>query len=154
MLRLRRLVVLQFLLRRRGSARRRHRRMGLLLQPQHLHRHPLGHRRRHLRFRKIRSDAMKTPAAFPGFLCAILPAGCAGPLGPALGFGPGLDPLAGLVFVGLVVLLAYQPLRRILITHRRSTASSPAQAIVKERYARGEITADEYERLMRHLSQT
>lgn len=96
---------------------------------------------------------MKAPAAIFGLLCAILTAGCAGPLGPALGLGPGLDQLAELVFLVVLVLLAYRPLCRILSTRWRHTESASAQAIARDRYARGEITAEEYERLMRHLSQ-
>lgn len=96
---------------------------------------------------------MKISAAVSGLLFAILPVGCAGPLGPPLGLGPGLDQLVELVPLGLVVLLLYRPLRRIISTRMHRDDSASAQAIVRDRYARGEITAEEYERLKRHLSQ-
>jgi uncharacterized membrane protein len=97
---------------------------------------------------------MKTLATISGLLFASLPAGCAGPLGPPLGLGPGLDQLAGLVLLVLVVLLVYLPLRRSITARVRPSTLASAQAIVRDRYARGEIAADEYERLMQHLSQT
>jgi uncharacterized membrane protein len=95
---------------------------------------------------------MKTLIAVSSFSSVILFAGCVGPMGLPLGLGPGWDELAGIVIVATIVAFAYRLLGK-RFSNRFSTAnSSTPQNIVRERYARGEITQEEYRQMMQHLS--
>src|ERR1700761_5439984 len=73
----------------------------------------------------------------------ILLTGCEpGPF-PPLGFGPQLDGLAGILFtLFAVVLLCYFAKSSVKGRLRRDDS----EGIVRERYARGEISHDEYEK--------
>ena len=86
----------------------------------------------------------------------ILLAGCAGlmdPMGPPLGLGPGWDELAGIVIIGWVVAIAYRPYGKLAVGGLRTADSVSPQNIVRQRYARSEITHEEFQRMMQHLSQ-
>jgi len=95
---------------------------------------------------------MKTLIAFSRLSVLILLAGCAGPMGPPLGLGPGWDELAGIAIVAIVVALAYRPIRKFFSNRLHAANSASPQNIAKERYARGEITQEEFQRIMQHLS--
>jgi uncharacterized membrane protein len=96
---------------------------------------------------------MKTLRALSRFSVLILLAGCAGPMGPPLGLGPGWDELAGTAIVALVVALAYRSIRKFFSNQLSATNSVSPQNIARERYVRGEITQEEFQRLMQHLSE-
>jgi uncharacterized membrane protein len=95
---------------------------------------------------------MKTTASLFSISALILSAGCAGPMGPPLGLGPGLDELAGVAIVGLIAALAYRPIRKLISTRRETTNVASPMDVVRERYARGEINQEEYDRMKQHLS--
>lgn len=96
---------------------------------------------------------MKTLIALSRFLVLILFAGCAGPMGPPLGLGPGWDELAGIAIVVIVVALAYRPIRKLFSNRLNVDNSASPQNIARKRYARGEITQEEFQRIMQHLSE-
>jgi uncharacterized membrane protein len=96
---------------------------------------------------------MKTVIAISRLSVLLLFAGCAGPIGPPLGLGPGWDEFAGIVIVALIVALAYRPIRRLISNRPNPAHSTSPQDIVRARYARGEITQEEFQSLMQHLSQ-
>jgi uncharacterized membrane protein len=73
-------------------------------------------------------------------------------MGPPLGLGPGCDELAGIAIMTTIVAFAYRPLRKQFSNRFNTTNSSSPQNIVRERYARGEITQEEYQQMMQHLS--
>jgi uncharacterized membrane protein len=83
----------------------------------------------------------------------ILFAGCAGPMGLPLGLGPGWDELAGIAIVAMIVAFAYRPIRKLFLTRFNAANSASPQNTVRERYARGEITQEEFQRIMQHLSE-
>jgi uncharacterized membrane protein len=95
---------------------------------------------------------MKITAALFSLSSLILSTGCAGPIGPPLGLGPGWDELAAVAIFGLITALAYRSIRKLFRTHRQATNAASPLDIVRERYARGEINHDEYERMKQHLS--
>jgi uncharacterized membrane protein len=95
---------------------------------------------------------MKTLIAVSSFSSLILFAGCAGPIGLPLGLGPGWDELAGIVIVATIAAFAYRPLRKHFSNRFNTVKPASPQNIVKERYARGEITQEEYQQMMQHLS--
>jgi putative membrane protein len=95
---------------------------------------------------------MKTTAALFSFSPLILSAGCAGPMGPPLGLGPGWDELVGVATVVLIAALAYRPVRKLISTPRQTTNAASPMDVVRERYARGEINQEEYDRMKQHLS--
>ena len=84
----------------------------------------------------------------------MLSTGCAGPIGPPLGLGPGWDEIAGIAFVAVVVALTYRPVRRYFVRRYSAVSLASPQKIVKQRYARGEITQEEFQRIMQQLSQS
>jgi Short C-terminal domain len=95
---------------------------------------------------------MKIFTAVSRLSVLILLAGCAGPIGPPLGLGPGWDELAGVAIVAIVVALAYRPIRRLFSNRLGTVNASSPQNIARERYARGEITQEEFQRIMQQLS--
>ena len=60
---------------------------------------------------------MKITAALFSLSSLILSTGCAGPIGPPLGLGPGWDELAAVAIFGLIAALAYRSIRKLLRTH-------------------------------------
>jgi uncharacterized membrane protein len=96
---------------------------------------------------------MKTLIALSRLSVLILFAGCAGPMGPPLGLGPGWDELAGVAIVAIVVALAYRPIRKLFSNRLNATNSASPQNIARERYARGEISQEEFQRIMQQLSE-
>jgi uncharacterized membrane protein len=95
---------------------------------------------------------MKSLIAVSSFSSLILFAGCAGPMGPPLGLGPGWDELVGIAIVATIVAFAYRLLGKHFSNRFNTANSSTPQNIVRERYARGEITQEEYQQMMQHLS--
>jgi uncharacterized membrane protein len=89
----------------------------------------------------------------PGIVCivfaGILVAGCVGPSDLPLGFGPGLDQFAGIAMLTVLVALAWRPIRNALGS--RTDNSSPGD-ILRMRYARGELSEEEYQRMTENLS--
>jgi hypothetical protein len=88
-------------------------------------------------------------------LCAVsvgmLIAGCAGPLDPPLGLGPGLDQFAGIAMLAILVALAWRPIKNALGS--RTDTSSPID-ILRKRYAQGELSEEEYLRMVDNLSRS
>jgi uncharacterized membrane protein len=85
----------------------------------------------------------------------VLGAGCAaGPIGPPLGLGPGLDQA---VFWGLILIaaLVLWPCARRFFEKSASAApersSDAGMQIAAERYAKGEINRDEYLKMIDDL---
>ena len=95
---------------------------------------------------------MKSTIGLLSLSFLLLIPGCAGPMGPPLGLGPGWDELAGVAIVGLIAALLYRPIRKLFSTRLSTTNSGSPLDIVRERYARGEINQEEFERLKQHLS--
>ena len=81
----------------------------------------------------------------------MLIAGCAGPLDPPLGLGPGLDQFAGIVILAVLVALAWRPIKNALGS--RTDTSSPID-ILRKRYAQGELSEGEYLRMVDNLSRS
>jgi uncharacterized membrane protein len=97
---------------------------------------------------------MKTLIAISSFSSLILFAGCAGPMGPPLGLGPGWDELAEIAIVTTIVAFAYRLFWKHFSNRFYTTNSSSPQYIVRERYAWGEITQEEYQQMMQQLSRS
>jgi uncharacterized membrane protein len=75
--------------------------------------------------------------------------GCAGPLGPPFGLGPEWDSAIGILLQFLLCGVLY----RAAISRRKpEPQDAPAIRIVRERYARGELTQDEFQNMLRNLS--
>jgi uncharacterized membrane protein len=101
---------------------------------------------------------MKSKCLSSIMLLPLLAAGgCAGPIGPGLGLGPGLDQL---VFFGILIgigAIAWPRVRNWTSNHSNllpyslNQSESRATAIAAERYAKGEITRDEYLKLLDDL---
>ncbi len=77
-----------------------------------------------------------------------------------LGLGPGLDQVISVVLVLLVIYLVFRFGRGWMKTpnggrpgEHRSVKVSVAGAIVRERYARGELDRNEYRRMMADLEE-
>jgi uncharacterized membrane protein len=81
----------------------------------------------------------------------MLIAGCAGPLDPPLGLGPGLNQFAGIVILAVLVALAWRPIKNALGS--RTDTSSPID-ILRKRYAQGELSEGEYLRMVDNLSRS
>ncbi|MBB5345091.1 SHOCT domain-containing protein [Tunturibacter empetritectus] len=96
---------------------------------------------------------MKTLKDLSKLSVLILFAGCAGPMGPLLGLGPGWDEVAGITVVAIVVALAYRPIRKLFSNRLNAADFASPQNIVRERYARGEISQEEFQRIMQLLSE-
>jgi uncharacterized membrane protein len=92
---------------------------------------------------------------FVSSLVLVLGAGCAaGPLGPPIGLGPGLDQLVfwGAIFIAGVIL--WPRVQRYF--RKRSdipggNRPSAGMETVAERYAKGEINRDEYLKMVDDL---
>src|ERR1700691_2468561 len=96
---------------------------------------------------------LKSAALWFGAVLILISAAC-GPVGPALGLGPALDPFAGLILLAALVLgggwvvnsvvrsPAGQSIKRQFSEteqHDEGDSTSRDKQIVRERYARGEI---------------
>jgi uncharacterized membrane protein len=86
-------------------------------------------------------------------VCAVsagmLIAGCAGPLDPLLGIGPGLDQFAGIAMLAVLVALAWRSIQKAMGS--RIDKLSPVD-ILRKRYAEGDLSEEEYQRMMENLS--
>ncbi len=80
----------------------------------------------------------------------LLLTGCAGPVGPP--FGPG--PEADSVFEILLLLLFAGFLYRVAKRQDPKHPEPPAIHILRERYARGELTREQFQDMMRDLSES
>jgi uncharacterized membrane protein len=78
----------------------------------------------------------------------LLLIGCAGPIGPRFGLGPEADSVFGI----LVILLFGGLLYRLAKGQDTKRPESPAIHILRERYARGELTREQFQNMMRDLS--
>jgi Short C-terminal domain len=78
----------------------------------------------------------------------LLLTGCAGPIGPPFGPGPEADSVFGI----LVILLCGGLLYRWAKGQNLKRPESPAIHILRERYARGELTREQFQNMMRELS--
>jgi uncharacterized membrane protein len=78
----------------------------------------------------------------------LLSTGCAGPIGPPFGPGPEVDSVFGI----LVILLFGGLLYRLVKGKNLKRPESTAVHILRERYARGELTREQFQNMMRDLS--
>lgn len=78
----------------------------------------------------------------------LLLTGCAGPIGPPFGSAPEADSVFGVLLILLISGLLYR------MTKGENPMSSEASAthILRERYARGELTREQFQDMMRDLS--
>jgi len=80
--------------------------------------------------------------------------GCAGPLGPPLGLGPGVDQV---VFLGTIFVAGLILWPRVQRHFRKNSGMSETDRLsasmetLAERYAKGEINRDEYLRMLNDL---
>ena len=79
----------------------------------------------------------------------LLLTGCAGPLGPPFGPGPEADTVFGILVILLFAGLLYRAAKG---WQNPKHSESPAIHIARERYARGELTREEFQNMMRDLS--
>jgi len=79
----------------------------------------------------------------------LLLTGCAGPLGPPFGPAPERDSVLGILILLLLAGVLYRSARSRRKPERQD---APAIHIVRERYARGELTREEFQNLTRDLS--
>jgi uncharacterized membrane protein len=81
---------------------------------------------------------------------AMLPlTGCAGPMGPPFGEGPETDSVFGILVILLFAGLLYRALKG---WRNPKNPESSAIQILRERYARGEVTREQFQNIMRDLS--
>ena len=78
----------------------------------------------------------------------LLLTGCAGPIGPPFGPGPEVDSIFGILVILLFGGLLYRRAKEQKLKH----PESPAIHILRERYARGELTQEQFQNMMRNLS--
>jgi hypothetical protein len=78
----------------------------------------------------------------------LLLTGCAGPIGPPFGPGPEADSM----FASLVILVFVGLLYRMAKGQNLKRPESPAIHILRERYARGELTREQFRDMLRDLS--
>ena len=78
----------------------------------------------------------------------LLLTGCAGPIGPPFGLGPEADSVFGILGIVLFGGLLY----RMAQSRSLKRPESSAIHILRERYARGELTREEFQGMMRDLS--
>jgi hypothetical protein len=79
----------------------------------------------------------------------LLMTGCAGPLGPPFVPGPEVDTVFGILMFLLFAGLLYRAAKGG--QNPKRLESLPIQ-ILRERYARGELTREEFQNMMRDLS--
>jgi hypothetical protein len=79
----------------------------------------------------------------------LLLTGCAGPPGPPFGPGPEVDTAFGILVILLLSGLLY---RAATGWQNPKLFEPPAIHIARERYARGELTREEFQNMMRDLS--
>jgi hypothetical protein len=79
----------------------------------------------------------------------LLLTGCAGPLGPPFGLGPEADGAFGLLMILLIGSLLYRSARGWQTWKHPEAA---AIHILQERYARGELTREQFQSMMRDVS--
>jgi uncharacterized membrane protein len=79
----------------------------------------------------------------------LLLTGCAGPLGPPFGLGPEADTVFGILVILLFAGLLYRSSKG---WRNAKNPESPAIHILRERYARGELTREQFQNMMRDLS--
>jgi uncharacterized membrane protein len=79
----------------------------------------------------------------------LLLTGCAGPLGPPFGAGPEVDTVFGVLVTLLFAALLYRAAKDWQNTKH---SEPPPIRIARERYARGELTREEFQTMMRDLS--
>ncbi len=85
----------------------------------------------------------------------LMIAGCAGPLGPPLGLGPGFDQAILIILLLVAAVFVYRALTQRgaspgeLVRGRPTT--SQAQELLRERYVRGEVSREEYLRIAEDL---
>lgn len=75
--------------------------------------------------------------------------GCAGPIGPPFAPGPECDSVLGIL---ILLLLAGVLCRSARSTRKPERQDAPAIHVVRERYARGELTREEFQSMMRDFS--
>ena len=92
---------------------------------------------------------MKNSSILCAVSAGILIAGCAGPLDPPLGLGPGLDQFVGIAMLAVLVALAWRPIQNAMGS--RIDNLSPID-ILRKRYTDGDLSEEEYQRMMEHLS--
>jgi uncharacterized membrane protein len=78
----------------------------------------------------------------------LLLTGCAGPVGPPFGPMPEADSVFGI----LVIIFLGGLLYRMANGQSLKRPESPAIHILRERYARGELTREQFQDMMRDLS--
>jgi hypothetical protein len=79
----------------------------------------------------------------------LLLTGCAGPLGPPFGPGPEADTVFGILVILLFGGLLYRAAKG---WQNPKHSESRAVHIARERYARGELTREEFQNVIRDLS--
>jgi hypothetical protein len=79
----------------------------------------------------------------------LLLTGCAGPPGPPFGPGPEVDTAFGILVILLFAGLLYRAAKG---WQNPKHFEPPAIHIARERYARGELTREEFQNMMRELS--
>jgi uncharacterized membrane protein len=79
----------------------------------------------------------------------LLLTGCAGPMGPPFGPGPETDFVFGILVILLLAGLLYRSSKG---WRNPKNPDSSAIHILRERYARGELTRDQFQNMMRDLS--
>jgi hypothetical protein len=79
----------------------------------------------------------------------LLLTGCAGPLGPPFGPGQEADSVFGILVILLFGGLLYRSAKG---WQNPKHPESPAIHILRERYARGELTREQFQNMMRDLS--
>ena len=78
----------------------------------------------------------------------LLLTGCAGPMGPPFGPGPETDSVFGILVILLFGGLLYRSAKG---WRNPKSPESPAIHILRERYARGELTREQFQNMMRDL---
>jgi Short C-terminal domain len=79
----------------------------------------------------------------------LLLSGCASPLGPPFGPGPEDGSVLGILILLLLAGVLYRSVRS---SKKPEPQDAPAIHVVRERYARGELTREEFQNMMRDLS--
>jgi uncharacterized membrane protein len=78
----------------------------------------------------------------------LLLTGCAGPVGPPFGPGPETDFVFGILVILFFAGLFYRSLKG---WRNPDNSESSAIHILRERYARGELTREQFQNMMRDL---